>query len=113
MPTRLALLFSIILVSPLAAQQQPQTNPATIQSRANHRIDWHQQMQSSAATDTAAHPATPAQLAGQDAQQLSALAVSVYPELQQLQKGVVSKDLTDKLKTMEKLSKKLRHDLGQ
>jgi len=112
MLTRLALMLSALLVSPVVAQQS-QPNPATIQNRANRRVDWHQQLQSNAATGAAAQPVTPTQLATQEAQQLSALAVSVYPELQQLQKGVLSRDLQDKLKELEKLSKKLRRDLGR
>jgi len=34
-------------------------------------------------------------------------------DLQQLQKGMLSKDLSDKLKKMEKLSKKLRQEVAQ
>jgi hypothetical protein len=37
--------------------------------------------------------------------------VSLYPDLQQLRKGLLAKDIGEKLKKMEKLSKKLRRDM--
>lgn len=47
----------------------------------------------------------------QDAQQLNALSHSVQSDLEQLQKGMLSKDLAENLKKMEKLSKKLRQEM--
>ena len=49
----------------------------------------------------------------QDAEQLSALSTALQSDLQQLQKGMLSKDLTDNLKKIEKLSKKLRQEVAQ
>lgn len=49
----------------------------------------------------------------QHAQELSALSSSVQSDLQQLQKGMLSKNLAENLKKMEKLSKKLRQEMGQ
>src|ERR1035441_8813188 len=46
-----------------------------------------------------------------DAEELSALSASVQSDLQQLRKGLLAKDLGEKLKKMEKLSKKLRRDM--
>jgi hypothetical protein len=49
----------------------------------------------------------------EDADQLSALSVSLQSDLQQLQKGMLTKDLADNLKKIEKLSKKLRQEVAQ
>jgi hypothetical protein len=49
----------------------------------------------------------------QHAQELSALSNSVQSDLQQLQKGVLPKDLANNLKKMEKLSKTLRQEMAQ
>jgi len=49
----------------------------------------------------------------QHAQELAALSSSVQLDLQQLQKGMLFKDLAENLKKMEKLSKKLRQEMGQ
>lgn len=49
----------------------------------------------------------------QHAQELAALSGSVQLDLQQLQKGMLAKDLAENLKKMEKLSKKLRQEMGQ
>ena len=48
-----------------------------------------------------------------DAEQLTALSTSLQSDLQQLQKGMLAKDLDKKLKQMEKLSKRLRQELSQ
>ena len=49
----------------------------------------------------------------EDAQHLSALSISLQSDLQQLQKGMLPKDLADNLKKIEKLSKKLRLEVAQ
>ncbi len=46
-----------------------------------------------------------------DATDLSALSASLQSDLQQLQKGLLARDLEQKLKRMEKLSKKLRREM--
>ena len=46
-----------------------------------------------------------------DAADLSTLSASLQSDLQQLQKGMLAKDLAQKLKQMEKLSKKLRQEM--
>jgi hypothetical protein len=48
-----------------------------------------------------------------DAADLSALSGSVHTDLEQLQKGMLAKDLGQKLKKMEKLSKRLRQEMAQ
>ena|SRR5215469_2280215 len=49
----------------------------------------------------------------EDAQHLSALSISLQSDLQQLQKGMLTKDLAENLKKIEKLSKKLRQEVAQ
>ena len=56
-------------------------------------------------------PAARAQAIQQEAHDLSTLSSSVQADLQQLQKGMLAKDLHDKLKRMEKLAKRLRQDM--
>lgn len=48
----------------------------------------------------------------EDAQNLSALSAQLQSDLQQLQKGMLAKDLTQNLKKMEKLAKKLRQEVA-
>jgi hypothetical protein len=47
-----------------------------------------------------------------EAEQLASLAASVPPDVQNANKGLMSKDLIQKLKQIEKLSKHLRSELG-
>ena len=47
-----------------------------------------------------------------DATDLAVLSTSLQSELEQLQKGLLAKDLEQKLKKMEKLSKKLRQEVA-
>jgi hypothetical protein len=48
----------------------------------------------------------------QDAQDLASLSAQLQTDLQKLQKGLLPKDLAQNLKRMEKLSKKLRHEVA-
>jgi hypothetical protein len=48
-----------------------------------------------------------------DAEELSGLNASLQSELQQLQKGMLSRDLAEHLKKIEKLSKKLRQEVAR
>lgn len=47
----------------------------------------------------------------QEAQDLSELSSSIQDDLQKLQKGMLTKDLHEKLKRLEKLAKHLRQDV--
>ena len=47
----------------------------------------------------------------QEAQDLSELSSSIQEDLQKLQKGMLAKDLHEKLKKLEKLAKRLRQDV--
>lgn len=49
----------------------------------------------------------------QDADELATLAQSIPPDVEQTMKGVLPKDLNDKLKRIEKLAKKLRSQISQ
>ena len=48
-----------------------------------------------------------------DVQELFSLSATLQSDLQQLQKGMLSKELGQHLKKMEKLSKKVRQEVGQ
>ena len=106
MLTRLAGLLLVLIVVPALSQQ---TN---VQARIEKKIDWHNEM-AEGTIPPAELDANAARLQTMhhDAEELSALSVSLYPDLQQLRKGLLAKDLGDKLKKMEKLSKKLRRDM--
>jgi hypothetical protein len=47
-----------------------------------------------------------------DAEELAKLAQEIPPAIEQANKGVLSKDLNDRLKRIEKLSKQLRRELS-
>lgn len=47
------------------------------------------------------------------AQQLATLAASIPPDLQDVNRGLMSKDLIQKLKQIEKLSRQLRTELSR
>ena len=53
------------------------------------------------------------QAINQDASELSALSASMQSDLNQLRKGMLSRDLAQNLKKMEKLAKKLRQEVAQ
>jgi len=52
------------------------------------------------------------QAINQDAQDLAKLSAELQSDLQQLQRGMLSKELAPNLKKMEKLSKKLRQEVS-
>jgi hypothetical protein len=47
-----------------------------------------------------------------EAKELLDLSQSVQPDIESLKRGLLSKDLTDKLKRIEKLSKRLRSEIA-
>ncbi len=53
------------------------------------------------------------QALGREADELAALAASVRPDVHNLSRGILSKDLAQKLKQIEKLSKHLRSELAR
>ena len=110
MPARLAcLLFVVTAVPALSPQSNPQ---ASVQQRISKKIEWHNEMAESTVPQASPDAgAARAQSIHHEAEELQALSVSVYSDLQQLRKGLLAKDLDEKLKKMEKLSKKLRRDI--
>ncbi|HLW86309.1 MAG TPA: hypothetical protein VKR60_13910 [Candidatus Sulfotelmatobacter sp.] len=110
MPARLASLLLVLLALPAVSQQTSQRS--SIQERISKKMDWHDQMATGTASqDTTGANSARAQSLHHDAEELQALSVSVYSDLQQLRKGLLAKDLDEKLKRMEKLSKRLRRDM--
>jgi len=107
MPTRLVSVLLLVLAVPLFSQQ------TSVVTRSQQWIWSRGKMMT---------PDSPPELDGEairrqsihhDAQELSALSASLQADLQQLQKGMLSKDLAQNLKKVEKLSKKLRQEIAQ
>lgn len=105
MSIRLASLLLILLAMPLSGQR------STRSERASQRIESRNQAikpESSAGLDQQR-----ARLAvNQDAADLYTLTASLQSDLQQLRQGILAKDLEQKLKRIEKLSKKLRREMA-
>ena len=109
MPVRHVSLLLVLLAVPAVSQQ------SSVEERISQRIQSHEHRISQIVSGT-----TPTELdAGaarlraihHDTEELSALSASVQSDLQQLRKGLLAKDLDEKLKKMEKLSKKLRREM--
>jgi hypothetical protein len=109
MPTRLVFLLLVVLSLPAGSQH---TN---MQQRINQRIDQKMQRNDEMNIGTNPSPANAGaarlQVIHQDAEEFSALSATVQSDLQNLQKGLLPKDLHENLKRLEKLSKKLRRDM--
>jgi len=106
MPARLVPLLLILLAVPVVSQQD------NIQARINQRVERREQRTSQVvAAPQIDERAARLQALHHDADEWSALSVSVQSDLQQLQKGMLVKDLNEKLRKMDKLSKKLRRDI--
>jgi hypothetical protein len=108
MPARLAPVFLFFLVMPVVGQ-------SNIQQQISQREQSHQERISQVVNATAEPDAAAAlrQTIHHDAEELSALSGSVRLDLRQLGSGILPKDLNEKLKRMEKLSKKLRREMEQ
>jgi hypothetical protein len=99
--------LSVVLVAIPAVSQR-----GNVQARINQSIAQHQQQLSQ--VPPAPEPnlrAARVQAVHQDASELSALSASMQSDLQKLQKGMLVKDLSENLKKMEKLSKRLRREI--
>lgn len=97
MSARFVLAFAILLSVPAVCQQ-------TIPTPMGRPIEWQHPM-------PVVSPEQRASATKQDAQDLSELSNSIQDDLQKLQKGMLTKDLHDKLKKLEKLAKRLRQDV--
>ena len=107
MAARFVSLFLVVCTVPLFCQQGAVVTQSQkwIWSRGQMmRADSPPELDPRAARLAAIH---------QDTNDLSALSVALQSDLQQLQKGLLSKDLTQNLKKVEKLSKKLRQEVGE
>ncbi len=103
MSVRLVCLLLIFLAVPVVSQKS--NNPARAWSQdKGMRSDSVPELDTKAARLEAIH---------HDAADLSALSASLQADLDQLQKGMLAKDLAEKLKKVEKLSKKLRQEMSQ
>lgn len=107
MPIRLGLLLFLFLAVPAVNQQisLPQQSNQHVQEREDRISQIEKspnQPDAAAALRLAVH---------HDAEELSVLDASMQLDLQQLRNGILTKDLNDKLKKMEKLSKKLRREM--
>ncbi len=104
----------IILSLALAGGQYPNLypgqNPSARPPESEHRLPSAQPEQVRKRL-----PRNPADLLQikSDADELAKLAGQVRPEIDQLGKGLLSKDLNEQLKRIEKLSKRLRRELNQ
>jgi hypothetical protein len=108
MPTRLVSLpLLLLLCLPLFSQRTGMSN----------RVDqwiWSRGKMMGAGSPAGIDPgAVRLKAIHDDAQELSSLSSSMQADLQQLQNGLLAKDLVKKLRKIEKLSKRLRQEVGQ
>jgi hypothetical protein len=102
---RVAVFLSLLVISPALSQQM------NVTQRINQRYAAHEQNMRPEAAPEIDQRAIRLREINQDAQTLSALSSSLQSDLQQLQKGFLAKDLNQKLKNIEKLSKRLRREM--
>lgn len=106
--------IGFVLCSSLAVGQYPPLQPLpSITPRSpevEHRLPTDQPQQVEARLQR--RPLDAAQLK-RDAAELAKLAQSIPPEIEQVGKGRLPKDLNGQLKRIEKLSKQLRRELSQ
>jgi hypothetical protein len=108
MSTRLVCLLLILLAVPVISQSNsPQQTRNRIQS---FNKDKEMRREATPELDT---KAVQLEAIHHDAADLSTLSTSLQSDLEQLQKGMLAKDLAEKLKKIEKLSKKLRQEMSQ
>ena len=107
MPARRVCLLLFLLSAPAFSQHS-----STIQARIDAKVAQHEQQISQAATSPAPDVRAERLAAFQhDVSELSTLSSSVQSDLQKLQHGMLVKDLDQNLKKLEKLSKKVRHEI--
>jgi hypothetical protein len=107
MPTRLVSILVVFLAVPALTQQQ-----AAVE-RVQQGIWSRGQMMRPDSPPEADARAAQQQAIHEDAVELSKVSASLQSDLQQLQKGLLTKDLAQNLKKVEKLSKKLRQEVAQ
>jgi hypothetical protein len=103
----LCLAFILLWVAPMLAQEAPIIRPGTRDAqKAENQPMVPPQYQPHP------KPANPAELK-READELSKLAASIPDDVDRASKGVVASDLNERLKRIEKLSKRLRRDLSR
>ncbi len=103
-----SLLF-LLLATPLTFPQTGHPTPAGVR-QANQAQD---QFEKSSVPPMNQRPSVDAVKLRHDADELAALAQSVPPAVDQTTKGMLPKDLSDKLKRIEKLAKELRSQISR
>lgn len=78
-----------------------------------HDVDWPQNHlpEDPGSLNVSRMPALDVVRLQRDAQELAELSASIHADVDRANRGVLSKDLIDKLKRVEKLSKQLRSEL--
>ncbi|SRR6266567_8756671 len=78
-----------------------------------HDVDWPQNHlpEERASLDVTKRPVVDVVRLQRDAQELAELSALIHADVDRANRGVLSKDVIDKLKRVEKLSKQLRNEL--
>ncbi len=107
MNARLVLALSLLVTFPAFSQQ------SNMQQKIQQRYSAHDDNLRPEAVPGFDQGAMRQKAIFEDVAELSDLSASLQAELQQLQKGMLAKDLNQKLKKVEKLSKRLRQEISQ
>lgn len=108
MPIRKLAVLLVLLIGPAFSQQQ-----GNVTQRINQRLDSHDNPLRPEPIPEADQRAIRLRAVDHDVQEWSALSSSLQSDLQQLQKGLLTKELNQKLKKIEKLSKRIRQEVAQ
>lgn len=113
MPARFAYVFSLLVVVAAFNSIVSGQQPSNARQKIYQRYDLHDSHLRPDAAPTVNQQPNRQLMITHDVEELSALSSSLQADLQQLQKGMLVKDLPQKLKKMEKLSKRLRQEVSQ
>jgi hypothetical protein len=106
MPSRCVSVLLFLLSLPAISQQ------SNIQTRISQRVEQREEQISRVSPSPGPDLRTArVQALQHDANELAALSTHVQSDLQKLQHGMLVKDLHENLKKLEKLSKKVRHEI--
>jgi len=98
LPRFLSVLLAVIVLGSFSGAQHGHKEPTTVFTDENHLP---------AATYARPDP----KLMLQQATDLKQLSEAIPPDIENLNKGMISKDLSERLKKIEKLAKKLREEV--
>lgn len=113
MPIRPACVFSLLLVVGAFNSMVPAQQQTNVQQRVYQRFERHDNHMRPEAVPELDERANRQAMISHDVEELSSLSSSLQSDFQQLQKGMLVKDLPQKLKKMEKLSKRLRQEVSK